>query len=208
MPILDGFHATRRIRELEASGAGGVDGHPRRLPIIALTANAVEGDRQRCLDAGMDDYVTKPIDPEVLIRAVTSLLNRLDATPGSATTVKAAPNAPAPRATAGTSATAVQATATTPIDVESLLRRCQGKGALAGRLLAKFEQQLDGQVAELRAVFERRERVAIEAARLSLYVARPEQAKASRHTNQRGAPGVAEPRCVPVRPTFLFQLGS
>jgi two-component system sensor histidine kinase/response regulator len=55
MPVMDGLEATRRIRELEtASGKG-------RKPIIAMTANALESDRQRCLESGMDDFVSKPI---------------------------------------------------------------------------------------------------------------------------------------------------
>jgi signal transduction histidine kinase/CheY-like chemotaxis protein/HPt (histidine-containing phosphotransfer) domain-containing protein len=56
MPVLDGYSATRRWREHEAAQAPG-----RRLPIVAMTANAMAGDRQRCLDAGMDDYLSKPV---------------------------------------------------------------------------------------------------------------------------------------------------
>ena len=53
MPDVDGFEATRRIRTSTFSS--------RSIPIIAMTANAVSGDRERCLEAGMDDYVSKPV---------------------------------------------------------------------------------------------------------------------------------------------------
>jgi CheY-like chemotaxis protein len=56
MPVMDGFSATRRIRESEAQS-----GHP-RLPIIALSANAMIEDRERCIAAGMDDHLAKPVD--------------------------------------------------------------------------------------------------------------------------------------------------
>ena len=64
MPVLDGNEAARRIRE-----ELGLD-----VPIVALTAGALVGERQRALDAGMDDFVSKPFDPQVLIRKVRRLV--------------------------------------------------------------------------------------------------------------------------------------
>jgi signal transduction histidine kinase/CheY-like chemotaxis protein/streptogramin lyase len=73
MPHMDGFEATAELRRLEATSGG-------HLPIIALTANAMAGDRERCLAAGMDGYVTKPMKRPELFRAIASGLE-INATP-------------------------------------------------------------------------------------------------------------------------------
>ncbi|HVI58049.1 MAG TPA: ATP-binding protein [Luteimonas sp.] len=65
MPVMDGYTATRRWRESEATAGDG-----RHLPIVAMTANAMAGDRQKCLDAGMDDYLPKPVTRSELERCL------------------------------------------------------------------------------------------------------------------------------------------
>jgi len=68
MPIMGGMEATELIRAWE------VEGNRRRTPIIALTAHAMIGDRDRCLQAGMDDHITKPLRRADLINAITKLV--------------------------------------------------------------------------------------------------------------------------------------
>src|SRR5690606_18612952 len=70
MPVMDGYSATRRWREMEEEAGDG-----RHVPIIAMTANAMAGDRQKCLDAGMDDYLAKPVTRSELERTLARWWN-------------------------------------------------------------------------------------------------------------------------------------
>jgi PAS domain S-box-containing protein len=70
MPVMDGYEATRRIRDPESP-----IGNP-HIPIIAMTANALQGDREKCLEAGMNDYVSKPVSPYALAEALGKWLPR------------------------------------------------------------------------------------------------------------------------------------
>jgi two-component system, cell cycle response regulator DivK len=66
LPVIDGWEATRRIRANQAT---------RHIPVIALTAHAMAGDRDRALQAGCDDYDTKPVDFERLLQKIAGLLD-------------------------------------------------------------------------------------------------------------------------------------
>lgn len=100
MPVLDGYSATREWRDQEV-----LQGSTMRLPIVAMTANAMAGDRQRCLDAGMDDYLSKPVSREQLEnclqrwlpgRANFGVRNAVQSIPDAS--APAAPPAPRPAA--------------------------------------------------------------------------------------------------------------
>ncbi|MDZ7698119.1 MAG: response regulator [Deltaproteobacteria bacterium] len=122
MPEMDGFAATREIRRLEGERVGSVEAesskgkesspprserypassiqHPvSRIPIVAMTAHALKGDRERCLEAGMDDYVSKPVKAEVLYRVIENLVNtRQKDDEVGATALHAPPELPEDRA--------------------------------------------------------------------------------------------------------------
>jgi len=139
MPELDGFDATRAIRRNEKDGRIS-KGEKSRIPIIALTANAIKGDRERCLESGMDDYLTKPLDPTQLLEVVERYL----APGGKATDAPAAgisdelpPKPEPPKESADRSP--VRASA--PFDLEALFKRWGTNKEFGEKLIAKFCSQ-------------------------------------------------------------------
>ena len=126
MPEMDGFQAATAIRRRDAEQAQA--GKPVRwVPIVALTANALKGDREQCLAAGMDEYLCKPLDPRQLISTLNRLLNK-NAAPGAKEqmTSQAPPQKEDP-----------------PFDLDALLIRCMGDADFRDRLLTKFPEQAD-----------------------------------------------------------------
>jgi PAS domain S-box-containing protein len=134
MPFVDGLEATRRIRQREAASGS------RRIPIIALTAEAIAGDREKCLAAGMDGYLTKPINANDLFAELARLIES-----------KATPVAPAEPALQQVLADpTATGDATAPIDIESLMVRCLQDAAFATSLLEKFAKRSAGDLTRLR----------------------------------------------------------
>ncbi|MFQ5501113.1 MAG: ATP-binding protein [Phycisphaerae bacterium] len=143
MPEMDGFVAAGVIRQHEQAGTAARTG--RKIPIVALTANAIKGDRERCLEAGMDDYMTKPIVPDKLIAIIETHLRRSEpsrCTSGSGSDMRTPPSGahdtfclPVP-----------------PFDVDDLIARWGHDPDLVGRLIERFRHHCQ---ADLEAIEER-----------------------------------------------------
>ena len=127
MPNMDGFEATRTIRKMEQNGE--LNGH---LPIIALTANAIKGDRERCLEAGMDNYISKPFEPRQLLRVMEQLLSESGGFEANVNERETTEHAEV-----------------LPINYEELISRCMGNLAFAEELLADFEADLPRRMEEV-----------------------------------------------------------
>ncbi|MEW6695358.1 MAG: response regulator [Pseudomonadota bacterium] len=126
MPLMDGLEATRRIRALPGWGT---------VPIVAMTANVLAEDRQRCLEAGMNDFLPKPIDPPRLWATLQRWMPAADAAPAAPTADGASAAQPV---AAPTSAPALAVPAVDGLDSADGLRRAAGRVALYRSLLQRF----------------------------------------------------------------------
>ncbi len=131
MPVMDGLAATRAIR---------LKPQFRSLPIIAMTANVMESDRERCTEAGMNDHLAKPIDPDALFAALLRWIKpRADvaAKASAETAASTAPPAGAPAPAGAPETTALQVAG---VDTQSALRRTGGNSKRYEMLLRKFAE--------------------------------------------------------------------
>ncbi|WP_051617099.1 response regulator [Desulfonatronovibrio hydrogenovorans] len=126
MPEMDGLEAARRIRKTENRTG-------RRIPIIAVTAHALKGDRDRCLEAGMDSYVQKPMREEELFREIARVLNEM---------ARVSP------------ARSEKEDLTGPVNLEAALARIGNDVQLMAELGRNFLQTCPGYVQELEKAFE------------------------------------------------------
>jgi CheY-like chemotaxis protein len=157
MPVMDGYTATRRIRELEAGSskhetgdasvsASSLKPQASRLPIIAMTAHAMAGDHEKSLAAGMDDHVTKPIDPAQLFGTLIKWIRPKKS--GSLERPKPAQSAPAEKEPAHPEQTLPD---TLPeFDLAEGLQRLMGNRSLYRKLIVNFATQYSRAAADIR----------------------------------------------------------
>ncbi|MDO9434219.1 ATP-binding protein [Hydrogenophaga sp.] len=151
MPGMSGLQATQEIRSIETR---------RRLPrtpIVAVTANAMPGDRTACFEAGMDGYTAKPVSPQALIQEMDRVLQITD--PAPAVAVEAPPSPPPPAAAPDTTTEDATRPAARlePMDVEKLLRRLDGDEETLGQLALAMRADLASRQHQLRRALDERD---------------------------------------------------
>jgi CheY-like chemotaxis protein len=139
MPVMDGYEATKRIRDQSSA----VKDHA--IPIIAITANAMQGGRERCIEAGMDDYLAKPVDSAKLYRVLEKWLSEREAVVGGDD--RAAPASdPAARA-----ADELRSSTEPVFDHAGTLARMMGDGGLVREVIEDFLVDAQVQIERFKA---------------------------------------------------------
>lgn len=139
MPVMDGFQTVKEIRRRELAGRLFSSQGRGRIPVIALTANTVGNDRQACLDAGMDDFLAKPLDRQLLL---TKMRRFLMAEPTSSD------GSQMPAATAVAKGDE-SAEGSPPLDIPRLLTFCDQDQGVVDQLLSRFSRQTSSHLADL-----------------------------------------------------------
>ena len=150
MPEMNGLEATRRIREREKALSVN-PGATARLIIIAMTANAMTGDREKCLAAGMDDYLSKPVRPEAVQAALERWGPLVDRSLSRSGTTGLRRDAGGKPAGSGSAAAAPNRQVEPPVDVERLLEMAGGDEAGLRELTELYLAQMSEQLQTLKA---------------------------------------------------------
>ncbi len=150
MPEMDGYEATAEIRRRERSGGG-------HTAIIAMTANTMQGDRERCLAAGMDDYLSKPLRPQALKDALARWTQPAEAAPPATRETNPANGRPA-------NGKPADAPGAAPILDEAVIAELEGlEGDVLPGLLSLYFEEASAQIPELREAVGRGEAATIAA---------------------------------------------
>lgn len=129
MPEMDGFEATKIIREFEKD-----DG--KHIPIIAMTAHALQGDREKCISAGMDEYIAKPMKPENIYKVIVKIMDECKNQSEKKEVTTSEPRAPSNIA----------------VNLSDLLKRMEGDKDLLQELVDSFLEEYPGELAELEKI--------------------------------------------------------
>jgi PAS domain S-box-containing protein len=159
MPVMDGYETTRKIRGRETTAS--------HIPIIAITAHAMKGERERCLEAGMDDYLVKPAPPEKLLHRVERWLSE----PGRPLTHPARSFSPSPCASPPSTAPSPppsldspcgSPSPSPPAQLDQLLKAFGGNRGVLNKLLATFLQDAGNRLGKIHEAFETADAAAVQ----------------------------------------------
>jgi PAS domain S-box-containing protein len=164
MPEMDGYTATKVIREREGKAGEFIELRAENakavhVPIIAMTANAMQGDREKCIEAGMDDYISKPLAPKVLAQVLEKWLTKearnLKAEAGKVETEMRKPETERLHGEDGDSSVKHCVSNPEIFDGEEFLDRLMGDAALAKEVIALFLEDIPKQARVLKEMLEK-----------------------------------------------------